>query len=70
VASDTLELQVQDIEQQPGVRLKAVIRKVRPAENGADAGPQFHYGIEFIDISPEQSRALQELIQQQLLSEV
>lgn len=69
-ASDTLELHVPDAEQQPGARLKAIIRKVRPAENESDAGAQFHYGIEFIDVTPEQTRALQELIQQQLLSEV
>jgi c-di-GMP-binding flagellar brake protein YcgR len=69
-ASETLDLIVPDGEQQPGTRLKAVIRKVRSAESGADATPQFHYGLEFIDLTPEQTRALQELIQQQLLSEV
>lgn len=68
-ASDTLELHVPDGEQ-PGARLKAIIRKVRPAENGSEAGAQFHYGLEFVELTPDQTRALQELIQQQLLSEV
>jgi len=50
------------------------VRKVRGAENGAengtDAKPQAHYGLEFIDLTPEHTRCIQELIQQQLLSEV
>jgi c-di-GMP-binding flagellar brake protein YcgR len=56
------------------LRLKAVVRKVRGAENGAEVGtdakPQAHYGLEFIDLTPEHTRCVQELIQQQLLSEV
>ena len=74
-ASDALELVIPGVEeQQPELRLKAVVRKVRGAdhgaENAADTKPQTHYGLEFIDLTPEHTRCIQELIQQQLLSEV
>ena len=74
-ASDAVELLIPGHEeQQPELRVKAVVRKVRGAENGAengtDAKPQAHYGLEFIDLTPEHTRCIQELIQQQLLSEV
>jgi c-di-GMP-binding flagellar brake protein YcgR len=74
-ASDAVELLIPGVEeQQPELRLKAVVRKVRGAENGAEVGadakPQAHYGLEFIDLTPEHTRCIQELIQQQLLSEV
>jgi len=73
--SDAVELLIPGIEdQQPELRLKAVVRKVRGAEQGAEHGtdvkPQAHYGLEFIDLTPEHTRSLQNLIQQQLLSEV
>jgi c-di-GMP-binding flagellar brake protein YcgR len=73
--SDAVELLIPAVEeQQPELRLKAVVRKVRSAdsgaENGAEAKPQAHYGLEFIDLTPEHTRSIQELIQQQLLSEV
>jgi c-di-GMP-binding flagellar brake protein YcgR len=65
--SDAVELLIPAIEeQQPEMRLKAMVRKVRGAENGAEA----HYGLEFIDLTPEHRRCIQELIQQRLLSEV
>jgi c-di-GMP-binding flagellar brake protein YcgR len=74
-ASDAVELLIPAVEeQQPELRLKAVVRKVRGAENGAehgeDAKPQAHYGLEFVDLTPEHTRCIQNLIQQQLLSEV
>ena len=74
-ASDAVELLIPGHEeQQPELRVKAVVRKVRGAENGAengtDAKPQTHYGLEFIELTPEHTRCIQELIQQQLLSEV
>jgi c-di-GMP-binding flagellar brake protein YcgR len=74
-ASDVVELLIPGVEeQQAEMRLKAVVRKVRGADNGAengtDAKPQAHYGLEFIDLTPEHTRSIQELIQQQLLSEV
>lgn len=74
-ASDAVELLIPGHEeQQPDLRLKAVVRKVRgaetAAENGTDAKPQAHYGLEFMDLTPEHARRIQELIQQQLLSEV
>jgi c-di-GMP-binding flagellar brake protein YcgR len=69
-ASETVDLMVPDGEEQPGTRFKAVIRKARPADNAGESTPQFHYGLEFIELTPEQTRSLQELIQQQLLSEV
>ena len=73
--SDAVELLIPGFEEhQPELRLKAVVRKVRGAENGAEVGtdakPQAHYGLEFIDLTPEHTRCVQELIQQQLLSEV
>lgn len=74
-ASDAVELLIPGVEeQQPELRLKAVVRKVRGAEqraeNAADAKPQAHYGLEFVDLTPEHTRCIQELIQQQLLSAV
>jgi c-di-GMP-binding flagellar brake protein YcgR len=73
--SDAVELLIPGVEeQQPELRLKAVVRKVRGAENvteqAAEATPQAHYGLEFIELTPEHTRSLQNLIQQQLLSEV
>jgi|HubBroStandDraft_5_1064220.scaffolds.fasta_scaffold64399_3 c-di-GMP-binding flagellar brake protein YcgR len=73
--SDAVELLIPGVEeQQPELRLKAIVRKVRGAEYGAeqtaDAKPQAHYGLEFIDLTPEHTRSIQNLIQQQLLSEV
>ena len=74
-ASDAVELLIPAVEeQQPELRLKAVVRKVRGADNsaehGGDAKPQAHYGLEFVDLTPEHTRCIQNLIQQQLLSEV
>jgi c-di-GMP-binding flagellar brake protein YcgR len=74
-ASDAVELLIPAVEdQQPELRLKAVVRKVRGAESGAelgaDAKPQAHYGLEFIDLTAEHTRCIQDLIQHQLLSEV
>jgi c-di-GMP-binding flagellar brake protein YcgR len=73
--SDAVELLIPGVEeQQPELRLKAVVRKVRGAEHSAeqsaDVKPQAHYGLEFIDLTPEHTRSIQNLIQQQLLSEV
>jgi c-di-GMP-binding flagellar brake protein YcgR len=73
--SDAVELLIPAVEaQHPELRLKAIVRKVRSAENSAENGteakPQAHYGLEFIDLTPEHTRSIQELIQQQLLSEV
>jgi c-di-GMP-binding flagellar brake protein YcgR len=77
--SDAVELLIPGVEeQQPELRLKAVVRKVRGAEHGAEPGaeqgaevkPQALYGLEFIDLTPEHTRSLQNLIQQQLLSEI
>jgi c-di-GMP-binding flagellar brake protein YcgR len=74
-ASDAVELLIPGgEEQQAELRLKAVIRKVRgaemAAEQGADAKPQAHYGLEFVDLTAEHTRCIQNLIQHQLLSEV
>ena len=73
--SDAVELLIPGVEeQQPELRLKAVVRKVRRAdsgvEQGADSKAQAHYGLEFIDLTPEHARCVQDLIQHQLLSEV
>ena len=69
--SDAVELLIPAGEEQQGdLRIKAVVRKVRAADNAADAQAQVQYGLEFIDPTPEHTRSLQDLIQQQLLSEV
>jgi c-di-GMP-binding flagellar brake protein YcgR len=65
--ADAVELLIPAVdEQHPELRIKAVVRKVR----AADATPQSHYGLEFIDLTPEHTRYIQDLIQNQLLSEV
>jgi c-di-GMP-binding flagellar brake protein YcgR len=56
-------------DEQPEMRLKASVRKVRPVDGGQPV-QRTHFGLEFVEPTPEQTRAVQELIQHQLLDEV
>jgi hypothetical protein len=48
------------------VRLAVVVRSVRVSDAGAASGPTCQYGMEFVQMSPEQTRAVEKLMQEQL----
>ncbi len=51
------------------LRFPAAVRKQRAAEGAADA-QLLHFGLEFVGLTPDQTRGLQEIIQHQLLDDV
>ncbi|MFT3904801.1 MAG: flagellar brake protein [Steroidobacteraceae bacterium] len=51
------------------LKIKATVRAVRAAEDGKDPR-RCHFGLEFVDLSPDQTSGLLEIVQQRLLEEV
>ena len=68
-ASESIELVIPGLNGQPNLQLKAAVRQARAMESAGDA-QQAHFGLEFLELTPEHTRELQELIQQHLLNEV
>lgn len=56
--------------EQEALKVKGVVRTGRLMEDVKEAPPRSHYGLEFVDLSEEHTRGLQEVIQQQLLDEI
>ncbi|MGA8708394.1 MAG: flagellar brake protein [Steroidobacteraceae bacterium] len=60
-------------EQHPDLRLTATVRKLRAVEGAADAAGDsrlMHFGLEFVELTSDHTRGLQEIIQHQLLDDV
>jgi c-di-GMP-binding flagellar brake protein YcgR len=83
VAGDTVTVKMSRASDQQEMLLSAIVRSVNrdevpkphpPKTNGGAEDPaanvKSHYGLEFIEVTPDNSRAIQELIQQQLLDEI
>ena len=68
-AAESVELMIPGAgEAHPELRLKAIVRKVH-AVDGAQDVRQSHFGLEFVELTPEHTRGLQQVIQHQLLDE-
>jgi len=48
------------------IRLPAIVRSTRASEGASGNGPVCQYGMEFVDLSAEQTHAVEKLIQEQL----
>ncbi|HTW75122.1 MAG TPA: flagellar brake protein [Steroidobacteraceae bacterium] len=51
---------------EPEIRLGVIVRSARAGDNGPANGPACQYGLEFVDLSPEQTRAVEKLMHEQL----